>query len=69
MIFRLKNVPEGYEKAAGELLKERGYALCVPGEEKNAGEGAVIDLSIELTEEKEGFRILRRRERRAFRLR
>ena len=52
MIFRLKNVPEGYEKAAGELLKERGYALCVPGEEKNAGEGAVIDLSIELTEEK-----------------
>ena len=34
MIFRLKNVPEGYEKAAGELLKERGYALCVPGEEK-----------------------------------
>ena len=52
MIFRLKNVPEGYEKAAGELLKERGYVLCVPGEEKNAGEGAVIDLSIELTEEK-----------------
>ena len=52
MILRLKNVPEGYEKAAGELLKERGYALCVPGEEKNAGEGAVIDLSIELTEEK-----------------
>ena len=52
MIFRLKNVPEGYEKAAGELLKERGYALCVPGEEKNAGEGAVIDLRIELTEEK-----------------
>ena len=52
MIFRLKNVPEGYEKAAGELLKERGYALRVPGEEKNAGEGAVIDLSIELTEEK-----------------
>lgn len=52
MIFRLKNVPEGYEKAAGELLKERGYALREPGEEKNAGEGAVIDLSIELTEEK-----------------
>ena len=52
MIFRLKNVQEGYEKAAGELLKDRGYALCVPGEEKNAGEGAVIDLSIELTEEK-----------------
>ena len=52
MIFRLKNVPAGYEKAAGELLKERGYALREPGEEKNAGEGAVIDLSIELTEEK-----------------
>ena len=27
MIFRLKNVPEGYERAAGELLKERGYGL------------------------------------------
>ena len=52
MIFRLKNVPEGYERAAGELLKERGYGLCASGGERDAGKEPVIDISIVLTEEK-----------------
>ena len=52
MIFRLKNVPEGYERAAGELLKERGYGLCASGEERDAGKEPVVDISIVLTEGK-----------------
>ena len=52
MIFRLKNVPEGYERAAGELLKERGYGLCASGGERDAGKEPVIDISIVLTEGK-----------------
>ncbi len=57
MIFRLKNIPEGYGQAAAELLRERGYGVCVPGEsgaekEAEAGRGPVVDISIVPTAEK-----------------
>lgn len=53
MIFRLRNIPEGYEKAAEELLEERGYAI-VPDGDAGAGKGEpVVDITILLSEERE----------------
>ncbi|HJA94136.1 MAG TPA: beta-N-acetylhexosaminidase [Candidatus Eisenbergiella merdipullorum] len=52
MLFTLKDVPEGYERAAKELLEEKGYGLCVPEGEKDAGEEPVVEISIKLVDEK-----------------
>ena len=51
MNFRLKNVPEGFGQAAGELLKERGYGLCEDAGSCGHGEPCV-DICAGQTQEK-----------------
>ena len=52
MIFKLRTMPEGYEQAAEELLQERGYRLCAPGEWEKTEKESVVELSVNLNPEK-----------------